>query len=215
MRGEPIGRWVLMGISVSGLLLTGCNPQRMFGDTPAKSDSPQLSLEEQLQAHQPEVPYVPTPNEVVLKMLELAEVNSEDVLYDLGSGDGRIVIAAAAQYGARGVGIEINPDLVEQSQQNARAAGVDDRVDFFQQDLFETNLQAATVVTLYLLPEVNLRLRPKLFQELEPGTRIVSHDFDMGDWEPDQVVQVEGPTRQHTLYYWVMPEDVPEQLLLE
>ncbi len=134
-------------------------------------------------------------------MLKLARVTKDDVVYDLGSGDGRIVINAAKRYGARGVGIEINPDLVKEARLNAERAGVTNRVKFVEQDLFETDLKEASVVTLYLLPEVNLRLRPKLLRELKPGTRVVSHDFDMGDWKPDKTVQYNG----RTIYYWVIP----------
>lgn len=149
----------------------------------------------------PEVPYIPSSTRIVEEMLKLARVTKDDVVYDLGSGDGRIVINAAKRYGARGVGIEINPDLVKEARLNAERAGVTNRVKFVEQDLFETDLKEASVVTLYLLPEVNLRLRPKLLRELKPGTRVVSHDFDMGDWKPDKTVQYNG----RTIYYWVIP----------
>jgi SAM-dependent methyltransferase len=151
----------------------------------------------------PDVPYVPTPQPVVDEMLKLAAVTKDDMVYDLGSGDGRIVITAAKQYGARGVGIDISSDRVSEANANAKEAGVTDRVKFLQQDLFESDLKEATVVTLYLLPEVNLRLRPKLLRELKPGTRIVSHSFDMGDWKPDKQVNVEG----RSIYFWVVPEN--------
>lgn len=149
-----------------------------------------------------DVPYVPTPQEVVDEMLRIANVQKTDKLYDLGSGDGRIVITAAKRFGTRGVGVDLDPERVQDANRNARRAGVTDLVEFRQQDLFKTNLQEATVVTLYLLPEVNMRLRPKLFQELKPGTRIVSHAFDMGDWKPEKVVQVNG----RTIYFWRIPE---------
>lgn len=152
---------------------------------------------------QKDVPYVPTPQAVVDKMLELAAVTKDDVVYDLGSGDGRIVITAAKKYGVRGVGVDIDPERIKEANANAVLAGVTDRVKFFEQDLFKTDLREATVVTLYLLPEVNLRLRPKLWKELKPGTRVVSHAFDMGDWTPQQRVEVEGKT----IYYWVVPQD--------
>lgn len=151
----------------------------------------------------PDVPYVPTPQTVVDEMLKLAAVTKDDVVYDLGSGDGRIVITAAKKYGARGVGIDISSDRVSEANANAHEAGVTDRVKFVQQDLFETDLKEATVVTLYLLPEVNLRLRPKLLRELKPGTRIVSHSFDMGDWKPDKHMDVEG----RSIYFWVVPKN--------
>src|SRR5688572_31484937 len=150
-----------------------------------------------------DVPYVPTPQMVVDKMLEVAAITKDDVVYDLGSGDGRIVITAAKKYGVRGVGVDIDPVRVKEANANAVLAGVTDRVRFIEQDLFKTDLKEASVVTLYLLPEVNLKLRPKLWKELKPGTRVVSHAFDMGDWKPEQIVQVEG----RTIYYWVIPKD--------
>lgn len=207
--------FLLTSLSIGSFLIIGCNDQRNFGDTTTTTppaEAPTTNGQNAAQANQASVPFVPTPNEVVEEMLEIANVTGDDVLYDLGSGDGRIVITAAQRYGTRGTGIEINPELVEQSRANAEEAGVADRVEFLQQDLFETDLSDATVVTLYLLPNVNLQLRPKLFEELEPGTRIVSHDFDMGEWEPERVEQIQGPVRQHTIYYWVVPEEVPENL---
>jgi predicted RNA methylase len=157
---------------------------------------------------EPDVVYVPTPPEVVEEMLQLANVKSNDLVYDLGSGDGRIVIAAAQKRGARGIGIDIDPERIQEANENARKAGVSDRVQFRQQDLFETDFSNATVVTLYLLPELNVKLRPKLLSQLKPGTRIVSHAFDMGDWKPDKVVQV----GDRTVYYWVVPEKPPANL---
>jgi len=150
---------------------------------------------------EPDVPYVTTPPAVAAKMLDLARVTQDDVVYDLGSGDGRIVIMAAQRFGARGVGVEIDPDLVWEAHENAQVAGVADRVQFLLQDLFETDLRDATVVTLYLMESVNLQLRPKLWRELRPGTRVVSHDFTMGDWPPEQVVSVDG----HRIYAWTIP----------
>jgi SAM-dependent methyltransferase len=156
---------------------------------------------------EPDVPYVATPPVVVAKMLEIAQVTKDDVVYDLGSGDGRIVIMAAQRFGARGVGVEIDPGLVLEAHDNAKRAGVADRVQFLLQDLFETDLRAATVVTLYLMESVNLELRPKLWRELQPGTRVVSHDFRMGDWPPEQVVRVGGSM----LYAWTIPaQPVPQ-----
>lgn len=152
-----------------------------------------------------DVPYVPTPQNVVDKMLEMAAVKKDDVVYDLGSGDGRIVITAAKKYGVRGVGVDIDPERVKEANANALQAGVANRVKFIEQDLFKTDLKEASVVTLYLLPEVNLRLRPKLWSELKPGTRVVSHAFDMGDWKPEQMVEVEG----RKIYYWVIPKVAP------
>jgi SAM-dependent methyltransferase len=141
-----------------------------------------------------EVPFITTPDNVTLAMLQLAELRTSDHLIDLGSGDGRIVILAAKRFGASGLGVEIVPDLVQRSRENARAAGVETRAQFREQDLFKTDLSAATVVTMYLLPEVNLQLRPVLLA-LKPGTRIVSHDWDMGDWLPDRSITVAVPDK--------------------
>lgn len=150
-----------------------------------------------------DVPYVPTPQVVVEAMLDLAGVRENDVVYDLGSGDGRIPITAAGR-GARGLGVEIVPDLVRQSRENGRAAAVQDRVEFRTQDLFETDLSGASVLTLYLLPDINLRLRERILA-LRPGMRVVSHDFDMGDWQADRQVTVNGPERTHNLFFWTVP----------
>lgn len=154
--------------------------------------------------HAPQVPYVPTPHAVVEEMLRLAKVTPDDVLYDLGCGDGRIVIAAAQRFGARGVGVDINPQRISEAQANAQQAGVTDRVQFLQQDLFATDLHAATVVTLYLLPTVNLQLRSILLEQLKPGSRVVSHEFHMDDWRPDRTVRV----GDHKIYLWVIPAQV-------
>jgi len=153
-----------------------------------------------------DVPYVQTPTDVVTEMLRLATVGPDDVVYDLGSGDGRLVIAAARDFGARGVGIEIDPGLIALSTESARRAGVGDRVTFRADDLFETDLSDATVVTLYLSRAINQRLRPKLLRELRPGARIVSHDFGMGDdWMPSQTKQVPSRDRLATIFLWVIP----------
>lgn len=153
----------------------------------------------------PAVPYVPTPEEVVMGMLELAKVGRDDIVYDLGSGDGRLVITAAQKFGAkRGVGVEINPGLVNRSNENARESGVSDRVRFIQGDLFRANFSEASVVTLYLLPKINLQLRPKLLSELKPGSRVVSHAFSMGDWKPDQRTTIDN----RTAYLWIIPASV-------
>lgn len=160
-----------------------------------------------------DAPYVPTTSAVVDTMLQVAGVSSDDVVYDLGSGDGRIPIAAAKKYGARGVGIEIDSALVAKARARARAAGVADKVRFRQGDLFNANLEDATVVTLYLWPEVNIRLRPKLLRELDPGDRIVSHDFRMGTWTPERAVYAgEGNTGPERVYLWTVPADVPANL---
>lgn len=139
-------------------------------------------------------PYVSTPPAVVLEMLQLARPKATDVIYDLGCGDGRIVIEAAKRYGARGVGVDNNPDRIREAQENARREGVSHLVEFRIADLYETDLQRATIVALYLLPDVNLRLRPKLKSELPHGARIVSHNFGMGDWKPKKTRTVDGET---------------------
>jgi cyclopropane fatty-acyl-phospholipid synthase-like methyltransferase len=146
------------------------------------------------------VPFVPSPQEVVDKMIELAGVKQGDVVYDLGSGDGRIVIAAAKK-GAKTVGFEIDGDLVKQSRENIRAAGVQDSAEIRQQDILTVDLSLASVVTMYLLPDVNLKLKPNLLSQLKPGSRVVSHSFDMGDWKPDKAERVEG----RTIYLWIIP----------
>ncbi len=148
-----------------------------------------------------EVPYVPTPENVVAEMLKLANLHKGDVLYDLGSGDGRVVVTAAQKYGIRGVGVDINPERISEARENAKKAGVTDRVTFREGDLFQADIHEATVVTMYLLPSVNLRLKPKLLAELKPGTRLISHDFDMGDWKAEKEVKLE----HHTIYFWRVP----------
>jgi SAM-dependent methyltransferase len=148
-----------------------------------------------------DVPYVPTPEDVVEGMLKTAAVTKNDVLYDLGCGDGRIVITAAQKFGTHGVGIDIDPNRIKEARANAEKAGVTGLVKFVEQDLFESSIGDASVVTLYLLPSINLKLRPKLLHDLKPGTRIVSHSFDMGDWKPEKQLDVNG----QTIYYWVIP----------
>jgi SAM-dependent methyltransferase len=152
-----------------------------------------------------DVPYVVTPDNVVRAMLELAEVKPGDVVYDLGSGDGRIVIMAAKEFGAHGVGVEIDPQLVAHSRRQAQRAGVADRVNFIHQDLFRVDVSAASVVTLYLGQELNLRLRPTLLRDLRPGSRIVSHDFGMGDWPPTRAVRIDSGDRAHNVLVWTVP----------
>jgi SAM-dependent methyltransferase len=147
-------------------------------------------------------PYVRTPANVVSAMLKLAGVKASDIVYDLGCGDGRIVIAAAKDYGAHGVGIDIDPERIQEARENARKAGVEALVKFEVNDLFATDIHNATVVALYLLPDVNLRLRPKLLKELKPGTRIVSHDFHMGDWKPEKHELVDAGS---SIYLWRIP----------
>lgn len=150
---------------------------------------------------QPDVIFVPTPNAVVDKMLEMAGVTAADIVYDLGSGDGRIPITAAQRFGARGVGIDINPARIEEARANAKQAKVEDKVRFIEGDLFEASIAEATVVTLYLLNTLNAKLRPKLLRELKPGTRVVSHAFNMGDWQPERSETVDFSS----VYLWRIP----------
>jgi len=147
-------------------------------------------------------PYVTTPEQVVEAMLKLADVKKSDIVYDLGCGDGRIVIAAAKLYGARGVGIDHNPELIQTARENARSAGVEALVKFERNDIFDTDIHNATVVALYLLPAVNLKLRPKLLKGLKPGTRVVSHEFGMGDWKPEKVDTIDGAK----VFLWIIPK---------
>jgi SAM-dependent methyltransferase len=157
-----------------------------------------------------DVPFIVTPDRVTHAMLKLAGARACDHVVDLGSGDGRIVITAAQQFGATGLGVEIVPELVQRSRDNARKAGVAERAAFVEQDLFATDLSRATVITMYLLPEVNLQLRPRL-RALKPGTRIVSHDWDMGDWPPDRTIVVDAPDKPigrdkfSRLHVWTIP----------
>ena len=172
---------------ISLVILTVCAGSAAFAQT-----TPEVNLD---------VPYVPTRPAVVEAMLKLAKVKPTDILYDLGCGDGRIVITAAKKYGVTGKGIDINPERIKEANQNAKEANVTGKVKFETANLFETDFSPATVVTLYLLPSVNLRLRPMLLKQLQPGSRIVSHDFDMGDWKPEQIVEVDGAT----IYLWTVP----------
>ena len=153
----------------------------------------------------PGILFVPTPERVGIEMLKLAGATKDDVVYDLGSGDGRLVIAAAREFGARGVGVELEAKLVQDSRESALKAGVADRTQFLWQDIFQTDVAPATVVALYMSPELNMKLRPKLLRELRPGARIVAHDFDMGDWRPARTLRVQVPTRVHALHLWIVP----------
>ena len=159
-----------------------------------------------LSAQQPildlDVPYVPTPQRVVDGMLALAEVGEDDVVYDLGCGDGRIVITAAKKYGASGIGVDLNPERISEANANAKEAEVEDRVTFHEGDLFDFDFSKASVLTLYLLPDVNLKLKPKILDEMKPGSRVVSHAFSMGDWEPDEQITVDGKN----IFLWTVPE---------
>ena len=159
---------------------------------------------------QPDVIYVPTHQAVVDAMLKVANVKAGDMVYDLGCGDGRIVVTAA-KLGARGIGIDIDPKRVAEANENVKRNNVGDRVRILNQDLFTTNISDASVVTLYLLPSLNLKLRPILWKTLKPGTRIVSHDFDMGDWKPEQTLSVEGAT----IHYWTITPDLAKRAAAE
>ena len=150
----------------------------------------------------PDVIFVPTPEEVVEAMLQVANVTKNDIVYDLGSGDGRIPVTAAKKYGARAVGIEIDPQRIKEANENVAKNNVGDKVKIMNADLFTTDISEATVVTLYLLPSLNVKLMPKLMKELKPGTRIVSHAFDMGDWKPEKELDVNG----RKVYFWTIPK---------
>jgi ubiquinone/menaquinone biosynthesis C-methylase UbiE len=162
----------------------------------------QSAAPRKLEQFELDVPYVPTKQEVVEAMLDLAGVTANDVVYDLGCGDGRIVVTAARKYGARGVGVDIDPERIHDANYIAKRNGVTDRVKFIQGDLFDADIRPATVVTLYLLPEINQKLKPKLLRDLAPGTRVVSHDFTMGrDWPPEKTIRID----RDTIYLWTVP----------
>jgi hypothetical protein len=168
-------------------------------ETAKKDESPDL-----------DVPYVPTYQPLVDEMLRMAEVKKDDVLYDLGSGDGRIPITAAERYGTRGVGIDLDPQRIKEANANAEKAGVTDKVKFIQGDIFKEDFSEATVLTLYLLPSVNLKLRPQILN-MKPGTRVVSHNYDMGSWKPEQTKTMKTPDgKTHYLYFWRVPEEKPD-----
>lgn len=203
----PLLGCVLLAAGI--LPLSGCaqNQDTSDQETPQiQTPSPETTVGDT--AVDADVPYVATPQETVSAMLRLANVSKNDTVYDLGSGDGRIPITAAQRYGARGVGIEIKPSLAQRARKNAKLSGVSDKVEFRRQDIFKADFSEATVVTLYLFPEVNLKLRPMLFEQLAPGTRVVSHSFDMNSWAPDSTTKVNGDV----LYLWTIPEEVPAHL---
>ena len=152
--------------------------------------------------NRPDIAYIPTPDDAVDAMLELAQVTATDVLYDLGCGDGRLLIRAATRWGTRGVGIDIDPACIQRTRQNAQAAGVAHLISLQQSNLYDSDVSAATVVALYLLPHLNVRLCPRLLQQLRPGARIVSHQFDMGDWEPDEILPLPTSEEESVIYLW-------------
>ena len=187
-----------LALAVSGTYASAQDQQTSPGSKAPKGQGTTAGK----QLRSPDVVYVPTPAEAVDAMLKVAKVGKDDVVYDLGSGDGRIPIMAVQKYNAaRAVGIDINPDRIKEAQANLKAAGVGDRVRFLNEDLFQADISEATVVTLYLLPSLNLKLLPKLLSELKPGTRIVSHAFDMGSWKPEQTLNAGGST----IYFWTIP----------
>jgi Methyltransferase domain len=192
---------VVLGLIVLLGTVAGTAAQSSAPATGAPPAAPPAPIRKEL-----DVPYVPTPEKVVAEMLAVAEISKKDVLYDLGSGDGRIVITAAKRFGTRGVGIDIDPERIKEANDRARAAGVTNRVRFIKGDIFDADIRDATVVTLYLLPAVNMKLRPKLLHDLRPGTRVVSHNYDMGDWKPEKIIRMRLPSGEHTVYYWVVPE---------
>lgn len=152
----------------------------------------------------PDIAFIPTPEAAIATLLEVLQVNDSDVIYDLGCGDGRILINAALQFGARGIGIDLDPNRVKEAQAKADEFGIRNRVKFQEADLFTSRFEDASIVVLYLLPHLNLRLRPALFEQLKPGTRIVSIDFDMGDWLPEKVIKLDIE-EESTLYFWTIP----------
>ncbi|HEU4509025.1 MAG TPA: class I SAM-dependent methyltransferase [Pyrinomonadaceae bacterium] len=202
MRKVTLPRLHVAGVAVLAAIVAACGASAQRSEVAQNTTAKQQASPEKPVKR--DVPYVPTPQNVVDAMLTLANVGKDDVVYDLGCGDGRLVITAVKKFGAsRGFGVDIDPQRIAESNENAKAAGVTDRVTFAVQDLFQTDFKDATVVTLYLLPEVNLRLRPKLLSDLRPGTRVVSHSFDMGDWKPDKTITVQGGGQR--LYLWTIP----------
>jgi hypothetical protein len=195
--------------------------RRLLLSAIATSPFAEFALAQDAAAPTEEVPYVQTPPLVVRRMLQMAEVAARDVLWDLGSGDGRIVIAAATQFGARGVGYEIDPLLIAESRRLAKRAGVAARARFMEKDLFALAFAEPSVVTLYLLPEFNMKLRPLLLSQMRPGSRVVSHEWDMGDWLPDETLLVPSPekphgtNREHKVMLWVIPAPVSGQWRVE
>lgn len=202
---------ILALASAISVAMLGCNSTQTTVPSAQADQNQETAQAPTQQLREPDVVYVPTPPEVVDRMLALAKVNRNDILYDLGSGDGRIPITAAQRFGIRATGIDINPQRIQEANENAKKAGVTDRVRFLNQDLFQSNFSDATVVTLYLLSELNVKLRPQLLQ-LKPGTRIVSHAFDMGEWKPERTEKVEVNGTPYTIYLWTVPAEIPANL---
>jgi precorrin-6B methylase 2 len=199
--GMTIGRWRCGSSRHGATTLAGVLALTLLGGCAGLRSGPPTGTSD---ASALDGLWVPSPPEVIAVMLELARVNLTDVVYDLGSGEGEIVIEAARRYGVRAVGVELDPERIENAYKKAVAAGVTDRVTFIKRDLFEVDISEATVVTLYLFPEVTERLLPKLLRELKPGTRIVSHDFGLADWPPEQTVEV-PLERRRRVYLWTVP----------
>ena len=198
---------IVLLISSQMLAVSGKDrqPSRRTNVARNHSSSAQRTTGKKRRLRKPDVIYYPTPPETVAEMLRMAKIKKGDVLYDLGSGDGRIPIAAAQQYGIRAVGIEIDPKLVTEAEEKARDANVSTLVRFRNEDMFHIEVREATVVTLYLSEKLNVLLRPKLLRELRPGSRILSHDFRMGDWKPEQTVRVPWGKLYRTVYLWTVP----------
>ena len=183
--------------NVSNTTTSNLNEQVVVKMTPTPNVLPK---------REPDVPYVPTPEIVVDEMFRMAQVKGDDILYDLGSGDGRIPITAAKRFGTRGIGIDINPVRIREANENASKQGVADKVKFIEGDIFEADFREATVVTLYLLPDINIKLKPKLLEQLKPGTRVVSHNYDMGDWNPEEMKTIKtADGTEHYVYLWRIP----------
>ena len=205
------------GLILIALFLTACTSQtQQSGTTSGNTESSTMRAEAAPTANTSpvtspttqklDVPYVPTHQSIVDEMLKMAEVKGNDILYDLGSGDGRIPITAAQRFGTRGVGIDLNPVRIKEANENAQKAGVTDKVKFIEGDIFKEDFSQATVLTLYLLPTVNLKLRPKIL-EMKPGTRVVSHNYHMDDWEAEKTKEMHTPDGEtHYIYFWRVPE---------
>lgn len=189
---------------VSGMEVRASRVNNVVARASSRVSNPQTTRKK-TRKRKPDVIYYPTPPETVAEMLRLAKIKQGDVLYDLGSGDGRIPVAAAKQFGIRAVGIEIDPKLITEAEANARSAGVEELVRFRNEDMFRIDVSEANVVTLYLSEKLNVLLRPKLLRELRPGARIISHDFRMGDWKPEQTVRVPWGKLYRTVYLWIVP----------
>lgn len=216
MSANSLLKIFLVTMSVGSLLFAGCSQQATselntnpVTTNPNTLEVKQSTPESQLKGDKPDSYYEPTPQAIVDKMLEIAKVGKDDIVYDLGSGDGRIPITAAKKFGTRGIGIEIDPKLIEKANENAKNAGVADKVQFLQQDLFKSDFSDATVVTLFLEDWVNIKLRPQLFQQLKPGTRVISQRHHMGDWVD---YDYQGEFESRMIYMWRIPENVPENL---